>query len=430
VNEFGLGSAVVTLRELDECRIAQLNTISLGLGMACFLLSCAAAIPIGHFFSAPRVPAIVMVMSVGFLISSFLTVPDALLQKDLRFKFLAQVEVVKALAQAVVTVIAALLGAGYWALVFGSLIGTSAATVTTLAVCRRGFAVPQLSILRPAVSYSQDILISRLAWYGYSNADFMVAGRVLGAVPLGFYTMAWNIANIPVDKITSLVARVTQAFFSAVQDDNLALRDYLMNLSAGIALFTFPASVGLSLEAGHLITLVLGPKWMGAIIPLRLLSFYVSLRSITTLLPVVLNVRRHSRFVMWNTVAAVVIFPIAFFAGSHWGTTGIAAAWIMCYPLNVVPLYWKAFRTIELSLNSYLQSLWPAFSSSLGLVVAIFGLQVALPGAWSLALRTAIEIVAGSGAYALLFLLFHRDRLRGLYVNLKAVRQSEPVMCY
>jgi len=53
LSEFGLGSAVVTLRELSEEQVAQINSVSLLFGLASFALSCAAAVPLGHFFHAP-----------------------------------------------------------------------------------------------------------------------------------------------------------------------------------------------------------------------------------------------------------------------------------------------------------------------------------------------------------------------------------------
>ena len=64
----------------------------------------------------------------------------------------------------------------------------------------------------------------RIAWYSYSNADFLVAGKLFGQAGLGAYTIAWNLASLPVEKITSLVTQVTPAFLSAVQHDRAALR--------------------------------------------------------------------------------------------------------------------------------------------------------------------------------------------------------------
>src|SRR5271166_2395619 len=46
ISEFGVGTAVVTLRELTADQTAQLNSLSLMLGLGGFLVSCAVAFPL------------------------------------------------------------------------------------------------------------------------------------------------------------------------------------------------------------------------------------------------------------------------------------------------------------------------------------------------------------------------------------------------
>src|SRR2546425_8629430 len=108
------------------------------------------------------------------------------------------------------------------------------------------------------MTFSRHIIVGRLAWYVYSNADFLVAGRILGKVALGLYEVGWNLANVPIEKITSLVGQVTPAVFSAVQRDHAALRRYLLRVTEGLALITFPASLGLALVAPDFVLLTLG----------------------------------------------------------------------------------------------------------------------------------------------------------------------------
>src|SRR5437660_489319 len=74
---------------------------------------------------------------------------------------------------------------------------------------RPGFAWPQLKSLRRALSFSGAVLVANVCWYAYSNADFTIAGRVLGKATLGIYTLAWTLANAPGEKITTLIMRVT-----------------------------------------------------------------------------------------------------------------------------------------------------------------------------------------------------------------------------
>src|SRR5436190_24178728 len=54
LSEFGLGTAVLVVRELSVGQINQLNGMAVLLGLAGVLGSCAAAIPLGHSFRAPH----------------------------------------------------------------------------------------------------------------------------------------------------------------------------------------------------------------------------------------------------------------------------------------------------------------------------------------------------------------------------------------
>ena len=62
ISEFGVGTTVLTLRELTEQEIAQLNGFSIILGLIGFTLSCLAAVPVGLFFKSPRLPMVIVAM--------------------------------------------------------------------------------------------------------------------------------------------------------------------------------------------------------------------------------------------------------------------------------------------------------------------------------------------------------------------------------
>jgi len=419
ISEFGLGQAVITMREMSNRQIAQINSLAIASGALLFGLSCVAAGPLGKFFHSPKLPQVVMVMSLSFLISGAQVVPDALLQGDLRFKLLASFDTVRALVQALTTVTLALLGFGYWSLALGPLAAAVVAAVMALIARPHSLAWPKWEEIKHALRFSGDVLGSRVAWYTYSNSDFLVAGRVLGQAPLGAYTLAWTIASTPVEKITNVITRVTPAFFSAVQDDKPHLRRYLLAITDGLSLLTFPASLGLALVADQFVLVVLGAKWAPAIMPLRLLSVYAALRSITTVFPNLMFAMRHSRFVMWNMIVAAIVFPAAFFYSSRWGTTGIGWTWVLLYPLITAPMIWRTFVATEMLVGSYLRSLVPALRSSVLMVIAVLGVRAAMPASWPIAVRFAISILAGAGSYSAVVLATERRRLRELWKLLR-----------
>jgi len=411
VSEFGLGSAVVTLRDLTEEQVAQLNGLSVCLGLVGFAISCAVAIPLGRFFGSPGLPRVIVVMSMGFMVSSFQCIPNSLLQKELSFKLLSVIEAIRCFALSGAMVLFALLGFRYWTLVFGALLSSIVGTLFTLAKRRHRLAWPCPSALKQAIRFSRQVLVGRLAWYGYSNADFVVAGRMLGQTVLGTYTVAWNLANSPLEKITSLVGGVTPAYYSAVQEDRGALRRYLLKPTEAISLIMFPVMVGMALVSRDLVLVVLGHKWQGAIAPLQLLALYVCGRSIMPLIAQVLMVTGESGFVMWNGIISAVALPLAFLIGSRWGPQGIAAAWVIAYPINAVPLYLRVSQRISLRIGEFWHALLPAIHGTLLMALAVFIGKVVLSGHFTMVTRLAIQILIGAIAYIAVVLLFHHDRL-------------------
>jgi O-antigen/teichoic acid export membrane protein len=425
-SEFGVGTAILTLRDLTEEQIAQLNSVSVLAGLVSFLISCAVAVPLGLFFHAPKLPAVVVAMSTTFIVLSLRSVPYGLLQKDMRFRLLSVLETLQSMGQALTALLLAFFGFGYWALVLGNVVGSVLLTGLTAVYRRHGFARPRFESIRKALHFSGHVLASRLCWYGYSNADFLMAGRVLGASPLGEYTLAWNLATAPIEKISAVVVRVTPALFSAVQTEHAALRRYLRVLTEGLALLAFPSTFGLALVAREFVPLALGQKWQGAIVPLQLLALYASLRAIVTLLPQVLVVVGETRFAMWNSVAALVLMPIAFYLGSHWGTTGIATAWIVAYPLIAIPLYCRTLWKIQLKVGEYMRGVWPPLNGSIVMAVAVFAVKWASAASWPLLVRLTLEVLAGAAAYALVMLGIYGSRMRALWDLGRGLLKQEP----
>ncbi|HLY60754.1 MAG TPA: lipopolysaccharide biosynthesis protein [Terriglobia bacterium] len=419
LSEFGLGSAIIYLRELTQAQVEQLNSLSVGFGVGAFGISCLVAFPLAWFFKSRELTWVLLVMSTDFIITAFQTIPYALFQRDKSFKLLAMVDGTRALTQSLSTLALSVLGLRYWSLVIGGILGscTSVGMLVTMRQCRFGW--PKLGSLRRAIKFSRDIIVSRLSWYAYSNSDFVVAGRMLGQGPLGAYTLAWNLASTSTEKVTDLISRVMPAFVSEAQKDVALLRRYVRNLTEGISLITFPITLGSALVSRDFILFALGEKWEGAIVPLQLLALYSCIRSITTLFAPILNavdVRWASRY----SLLFVVVFPPAFYVGSRWGTAGIAAGWVCFYPLIYLPIYRHLFRCIQMPLADYMTALWPALSASIVMVIVVSLLKLALPPEWARIVRLGLEILGGACAYLLMLGIAHADRFRAVIQVLKS----------
>jgi PST family polysaccharide transporter len=412
LNEFGLGSAVIKHRELSERQVAQVHGLCIAVGFLGMGVGLASAYPLAWFYERPELVAVVAVLSSNFVITAFRTIPLALLQRDLRFRTVAINDGVQTVVLSIAMVVFAALGFRYWTLVIG---GVMAGLISTgLAYYHRPQrpAWPRLSEIREPVRLGAHVVGSRVGWYIYQNADFLIAGKVLGAAALGTYSIGWTIASIPVEKVSAMVGRVTPGFFSAVQDDLPTLRRYFLQLTAMLGLVTIPAAVGMALVAPEFVLLFLGEKWRNAIAPLQLLAIYASFRSIVTLFPsVAINIGL-SGFGMKNALTGAVVMPVAFLIGSRWGATGIAAAWIVVYPLFMLPFWRIVLKRLEMPPQRYFAAMWPAISSAILMAAAVTIVKSVSPAEWPLPVRLAVTVGAGVAAYLGSLLLLHREMVR------------------
>ena len=415
INEFGLGAAVIRDQALDESQCASLGGVSVGLGFFFFAISVLLARPIAAFFHEPSVTIVIIVLSSTFAITGFRVLPSSLLARDRDFHRLARIDWLEAVIQTITTLALAILGFSYWSLVIGSIVG--ALVSTTLTLLARPHRIQWPVSLRPVVeplAVGWHVTASRIGWYVYSNADFAVVGKVLGRVALGAYTFAWQIASIPVDKTSGIMGRVTLPIFSRVQHDKPALRRYVKALSEGLALLTFPIAFGLALVASEFVRFLLGEHWLAAIGPLRYLALYAGFRSIMTLFPHILIAIGHTRRNMWLAIALAIIMPIAFLAGTKWGSTGVALAWFVVYPLVAVPfLVIPTLAALEMPVLEYLGALWPATLGTLIMTAAVLAAGSAVPESWQVGWLFGAKVLAGALAYGVTVWTTQRARLKG-----------------
>jgi PST family polysaccharide transporter len=275
--------------------------------------------------------------------------------------------------------------------------------------------------LREVFSFSRNISIGRISWYAYTNADFIVAGKVLGSAALGAYSFAWSLANIATNKVTAQVGKVTPAFFSAVQHDNRALSRYLLIITEGLAMITMPVTLGLYLIADDFVLLILGNQWRPVIMPLRLLLIYACCRSMMTLPPQILNVKGKSQFVMVNNLIGAVLLPIMFYVGSFWGTVGIASAWLVWFPLIALPVFQQVFRVLKLSSLDYFSALRPAVTASAAMALVIWTVRFMIQSDGHMQERMILSVVAGGGVYCAALLLLYREKAKDCLDALRAL---------
>ncbi len=427
LSEFGLGTAALQMPELDSNVLKQLNAAA---PMICTLVYGVAALSaplVAAFFKSDQLKLLVVVNSFGLVIIGFQSVPTGLLQKDLDYRRLSFIEATQALVMAAGTVSAALMGYAYWSLVVGATAGRFAALCLTYWWKPVGFKFPRWKDIEAPMRLGMHVAVGRIAAGAYLVSDGIVVGKMLGESALGAYQLALALASAPADKIGALLMRVTGPLFAKIQTDTEAIRRYFRTFSESLSLSIMPMMFGLAVVAPEAVRLLLGPKWMAAVGPIRWLALFMGVRDLSVLVSQVLTSLRYTRFIMWMSVLGAVLMPAAFVAASHWGLSAVAASWVILAPVTLLPLLVKLMRTIGFRYRDYFEVLTPAVIGSITMALAVLALRVFLnPHDIGTIPKLAVQMIVGAAVYAGFLQLFYRERLHR-YVNfLVALRRGKP----
>lgn len=414
LTENGIARVLVLQRITDERLVRQLHGACLAVGATATALLALASPLIARFYRDERLVPLLVALSLAFTLGGLNAVPMARLQQRLAYKRLATNELLKSLAQTGTVLGLALAGARYWAPAAGILVAaaTSAWLSGRLAWVRP--ARPAWRDLAAPLTYAWHVIVGSLLWYAYSNSDFAVVGRALDVTALGLYQFAWNIAQLPGEKITNVLQAVAGPLFGSVGDDRTLLRRYLLVVTESLAFVVLPVLVGFALVAQDAIPLIFGAKWLAAVRPLQVLVLYALSQNLMVLLGIALAAVGMARLATGTGLVFLAVLPPSFwFAARTGGITAVAMVWVVFQPLMFgIPL-WYVRRSLALGFREYGRTLAGPVLASAIMAVAVYGAGLALTGRAAL-LRLALMVAVGAATYALVVLAAFRPRVLAL----------------
>jgi teichuronic acid exporter len=419
----GLSAAIIRSQDASKELLRSLFTLIATMNSILGLILFSSASAVADFYHQPELVMVMRVLSLGFVMSAFEIIPATLLAKEMRFKEVAIIQLAAGAAGAVISLVMAQLGFGYWTLVAGGL-GTQATRMIGALIVQPTIPLPSFDLRRAwsAASFGGFVLGSNMVAYMYITLDLVIAGRFWSAEVLGVYAVALQLATMPLNKIMPTMKQVALPAYSKAQADRSASRHYLLKslrLSMGIGL---PLFFGLASVATLLIPLVLDTKWMAASTPVMLLFLAMPFRMFMELHEPAVVAAGKPQLIFKNTIMIICVMAPAFFAASFFDPTALALTWLTLFPLLVLVACRRYHRFLGVDSAAVLKQSLPAFFVSVTMFACvkafIFYTQTIMHSWVSLTAGIALGVLVFMAGIALL------DRaMFAEYINLVKARK-------
>ncbi len=334
-----LAATVIQHQDATSGQLSTLFWLTLGVLSALYLVIFLAAPLLADAANMPALAAVFRVACLQLPLLGLLVVPLALLRGQLRFRELALCQLAASLGAGGVAIALALRGAGYWALVVQGLllIALRCALLWPLSAFKPRSRV-QIVEAAPLLRYARGLIGFTIVNYWSRNLDIVLIGRVFGAQPLGYYSLAVRSIGMPVQLATGALRPILHPTFVAMDGDEQRIRRAYLRLVRVTALVTLPAGALLWFGADAIVHVVWGNGWEPVANILRGLALLAAVQPVNALSAAVYMATGATSLLFRLSLlnAAVTIAAIA--TGLNFGVAGVAWAISLAYALVVAPI--------------------------------------------------------------------------------------------
>jgi O-antigen/teichoic acid export membrane protein len=423
ISELGIGASIVQAKQITEREIRHIFGLVIASSGLFMIIGYLGAPFIASFYNEEKIVPLIRMMNVTFFLMALYVIPQSIFIRQMNFKIKSQIDIAALACGSVLTVVLALNGAGVWTLVVGPVFGQLFRAVSFNIVGGSWWRpIFNYRGTKPFLSYGLTMTGDRLVNFLYTQADTIVIGKFLGNSLLGVYSVALNLASLPMEKVLPIITQVSFASYSRIQTDVERIRKNIFRTIQAISFIGFPLFFGMAVIAPEAIVLILGPKWNEIVVPFQLLCLVMPFKALSPVLPPAVFAIGKPRVNLVNMILTAVMMGAAFLIGVHAGILGVCVAWLIAYPVVFLLTSWRNLKALGLSLKELLWEIsFPLLASLLMLVsLALLKITVIAPQSWNaLVLLPLFGIVI----YSVLVLIFKKEEYSRLKVFLIGPRE-------
>ena len=409
-SDLGLAPAIVQNKTLTQRELSHLFSFSMYLSLFLSLAFFFSSGAIASFYDNDKLVVICQLLSLNLFFVSLNVVPNGILYKGKEFRFIAMRTLVVQITGGVISVIAALNGAGVYALLINPIYSSVALFLLSFARHPlRFYLVPDINALKKVFSFSSYQFLFNLINYFSRNADKLLIGKYMNMNMLGFYEKSYRLMMLPLQNITHVITPVMHPVLSEYQNDRPKLISSYEKVVRLVAFLGFPLSAVLFFTAAELIMLFFGDAWAGSVASFEILALSVGVQIISSTSGAIYQAAGDTRSLFVCGLFSSLLNVAGIAVGIFWlgSIEGVASCILVTFIINFVQCYlWMYYVTFKQSLASFVAQLWSPLllgvliAAGLWLVSAYCGglhflVSLGIKGFVSLALFAAYVYLTG-----------------------------------
>jgi O-antigen/teichoic acid export membrane protein len=404
----GLANFIVRRKQLERAHVNAVFWVQIVVAGVYSLAMIAGSPALATFYEQPEIARIMPVMASLPILYALSSVPAALLQRAMHFRQLT-IRSSAAAAGGIIGVVLALAGWGVWSLVLMAVVQWSVTCIVlwTASDWRPGFDVERHHIVDVVRFGSNAIGVKLLVIADQQLPRFVIAAS-LGAVSLGFFTMAWRIIEVTSILVLLPIRQVTLPTFAKMQEDGPRLRAGVRAIVELTAAISLPCYVGLLAVAPVLVPTVAGHSWDGTILILQLFSAFGVAWALLSSCDSAMVVIDKMRWRVWFTLLSFALLAAGLAISYSYGLAAIALTMVVREIVSCLVFLGALRRHGLADKMDLMRRITPFAASAIIMLAAVLGWQNLMSTSLNGPVLLASSVVAGATVYSIGVMAFAR----------------------
>lgn len=275
ISEFGLPQAIIQRDQIGHHHVSALYWINCALGLVVTALAMAFAPAVAGFYGVEALWLLTIGLAPYILLTVMAVPYVAILRRRMEIRTAERCAFAGVIAGSVFAILAAVLGAGPWALVI-QIVGAQGVTMVALMVAVKWRpSLPWQADFRAAtgaLAFGGQLSLDRLLSDFANQVPNIIVGRAFGDAAAGLFYRSLNFAQMPRRRIVGPLSGAFVPSLSRLQDDPDGLRAMYVRQVTRSNLILVPVGLIVLLAPDALVLALLGPDWTGAIPVMRWLG--------------------------------------------------------------------------------------------------------------------------------------------------------------
>jgi len=268
LSQLGMNRAVIQKADLSEGNIRAAFTLSFGLGLAGCLTIVAMSPLLARFFHEPRLKAVLIVLSLSFVLWGFSLVSGGLLRRSLRMRQLAIADISSyVISTFAIGLPIAIKGYGAWAIIISAVSQALIATTFYFLACPHSV-LPTFNRenYRHIVAFGGKATATTIMEGLGGSVDTLLLGKFSTAFNVGLYNRSYLLIQLPVINFSNGLTQVMfRKFAIASAEGSVDAFDLLARSQRVFLAVIFPLCAGAAAAASCIVLSLYGPVWTAAI---------------------------------------------------------------------------------------------------------------------------------------------------------------------